>query len=104
MLFTRTLLIPFLAGMLLTSCLSRNTPPILSGSKSAEDVSIKAEESLWNGCGYLSPIPNGDPDRCHALGTFDTEETCLKAVDHWKSRQVVGNPISGSCTRVEMAE
>ncbi|MEE9330262.1 MAG: hypothetical protein V3V30_09005, partial [Parvularculaceae bacterium] len=92
--FTRTLLIPFLAGMMLTSCLSRNTPPILNGSKSAEDVSVKADQSLWKGCGYLSPIPNADPDRCHALGTFDTEEACLKSVDNWKSRQVVGHPIS----------
>lgn len=54
--------------------------------------------TLWRAVGYLSPTAaNGEE-----LGNYDTAEECQKIVDGWKSRQVVGNPVSGECIAVNV--
>jgi hypothetical protein len=56
------------------------------------------EAGKWAAHGYLTPGPNDHPE---IIGNFKSEAECLAAVEAWKSRQVVGNPISGECLPID---
>ncbi|MGV6801348.1 MAG: hypothetical protein ACWA5L_05435 [bacterium] len=54
--------------------------------------------TLWQATGYLSPSETVGED----LGQYETAAECQKIVDAWKSKQVVGNPVSGECIAVNV--
>lgn len=54
----------------------------------------------WEAIGYLSPAQQNGED----LGRFETLAECQAAVDGWKSKQVVGNPVDGDCIAVNVTE
>lgn len=57
----------------------------------------QAAES-WAANGWLTPDPSGEPE---IIGLYRTRKECEAAVDGWKARQVVGNPVFGICLPID---
>ena len=58
----------------------------------------ESAEPRWAANGWLTPGPSGEPE---LIGTFARREDCESAVEGWKQRQVVGNPIYGECLPID---
>ena len=52
----------------------------------------------WSGNGYLTPGPTSEPEM---IGLFVKKSACEAAIDDWKSRQVVGNPVFAECLPID---
>lgn len=60
--------------------------------------SVDGKAARWAANGWLTPGPSGEPE---IIGTFARREDCEAAVESWKQRQVVGNPIYGACLPID---
>ncbi|MBY0423381.1 MAG: hypothetical protein K2Q06_13825 [Parvularculaceae bacterium] len=59
---------------------------------------IDGDAPRWAANGWLTPGPSGEPE---IIGVFARREDCEAAVESWKQRQVVGNPIYGACLPID---
>ena len=75
------------AALVLTACASTPAPETITYVR-------------WQAIGYLLPSQTNGQD----LGLFETLGECNAAVEGWRSKQVVGNPVSGDCIAVNVTE